>query len=446
MDSTVCKAAPQKRHTKPCRFFQKDTCPLSADRCDFAHVKIQILPVRYSSGHPRDIQAGQRESVQPTASMLPVDTGSEQPVAASHTVPVADSRPSKNAVSVTGRPVTEVAHGPGFSPRGSDLPPVPDRHAALLAPSSVLVPSDGLVQLIFRGGDSSPTSDVPSLSDGDSGPPSAACEAPELAERWPGSPSTFAPMVYCNPPPGMFPPSIPFTLPAAYCQLTAHKQDTRSRSRRPGISSRKLKALKTKQCKFFKKDGRCPQGSLCTFIHDPSVIRAPLSTEESPIDGSSSSARSASQSATESDDDRGRSISRSIYPITWRVIGGGVMMGGRRESCERFKEGGCPEGEDCPYTHQEEDGSDDTETLIEGPSSPIVTPRASDFPQEQMADRSTKQIALAMSPVPELVHDVSPMILSGRRLLSESRGELPPRPFSTPPRVSSRTEATRLDG
>ncbi|KAH9047684.1 hypothetical protein EDB84DRAFT_440377 [Lactarius hengduanensis] len=377
--------------------------------------------------------------------MLPVDTGSEQPVAASHTVPVVDSRPSKNAVSVTGRPVTEVTHGPGFSP-GSDLPPVPDRHTALLAPSSVLVPSDGLVQLIFRGGDSSPTSDVPSLSDGDSGPPSAACEAPELAERWPGSPSTFAPMVYCNPPPGMFPPSVPFTLPAAYCQWAAHKQDTRSRSRRPGISSRKLKALKTKQCKFFKKDGRCPQGSLCTFIHDPSVIRAPLSTEESLIDGSSSSAQSASQSATESDDDRGRSISRSVYPITWRVIGGGVMMGGRRESCERFKEGGCPEGEDCPYTHQEEDGSDDTETLIEGPSSPIVTPRASDFPQEQMADRSTKQIALAMSPVPELVHDVSPMILSGRRLLSESRGELPPRPFSTPPRVSSRTEATRLDG
>lgn len=93
------------------------------------------------------------------------------------------------------------------------------------------------------------------------------------------------------------------------------------------------------------------------------------------------------------------------------------------------------------------DGSDDTETLIEGPS-PIVTPRASDFPQEQMVNRSTKQLAVAMSPVPELVHDVSPMILPRRRLLmaSGSREELPPRPFSTPPRVSSRTEATPLDG
>lgn len=131
--------------------------------------------------------------------------------------------------------------------------------------------------------------------------------------------------------------------------------------------------------------------------------------------------------------------------------------------CERFKEGRCPEGDDCQYAHLEEgglclrlvvsspltlylDGLDDTETLIEGPSSPIVTPRASDFPQEQMADKNIIQSAVAMSP---LVHDVSPMILSGRRRLltaSGSREELPPRPFSTPPRVSSHTEATPLDG
>lgn len=440
MDSTVCRTVPQKRHTKPCRFFQKDTCPLSADRCDFAHVKIQILPVRYSSAHPRPIQAGQRdygENVQATASVLPIDAGVQQPTATSHTVPEADPRPLEDAASLIGRPATEVLHG-------SDLPPVVDQRAALLA-SSVLVPSDGLVQLIFRGGDSSPTSDVPSLSDGDSGPPSAACEAPEPAERWPGSPSTFAPAVYLNPPPGLFSPGVPFTLPA-YCQWTAPKQqDTRSRSRRPGISSRKLKALKTKQCKFFKKDGRCPQGSLCTFIHDPSAVRGPLSTQESPIDSSSSPAQSETQPVSETDDDLGQ----NIYPITWRVIGGGVMMGGQREICERFKEGGCPEGEDCPYAHPEGDGSDDAETLIEGPSSPIVTPRASDFPQEQMADSTTKQIVVAMSRhVPELVHDVSPMILSRRRQLttSVSREELPPRPFSTPPRVSSRTEATCLDG
>lgn len=419
MDSTLCRTVPasQKRHTKPCRFFQKDTCPLSADRCDFAHVKIQILPVRYSTGLARPVLVGQRdhgESFQPAAYMLPIENGTQQPAAASRT-----------------NPATEILHGPGFSPRGSNLHPVPNQLVSSLASSSV----DGLVRLVFQGGDS-PTSDVPSLSDGESGPPSAACEAPELAERWPGSPSTFIP-VYCNPPPGGFSPGVPFSLPA-YGQWTASKQETRLRSRRPGISSRKLKALKTKQCKFFKKDGKCPQGSLCTFIHDPSAIRALLSPEESPIDGSSSSEQSASSPIAKTDDDHGR----KMYPVTWRVIGGGVMMSGQRDICERFREGGCPEGDDCQYAHVDEDRiDDDTESPL---SSPIVTPRASDFPRGQIADRSTKQLAMATPSIPEIVHDLSPMILSGRRLLTTlgSREELPPRPFSTPPRVSSRTEAT----
>ena len=135
-----------------------------------------------------------------------------------------------------------VPHGPGFSPHGYNLPHVPGRRAASFRSSSV---DGGLAQFVLQGVDS-PTSDVPSLSDGESGPPSAACEAPELAERWPGSPPTFGPVVYCSPPSGGFSPGIPFTLPA-YGQWTALKQETRSRSRRPGISSRKLKALKSKQ-------------------------------------------------------------------------------------------------------------------------------------------------------------------------------------------------------
>jgi len=242
-------------------------------------------------------------------------------------------------------------------------------------------------------------------------------------------------VIYCHPPSAGFSPGVPFTLPG-YCPWTAPKHE--ARPRKSGISSRKLKALKTKQCKFFKKDGRCPQGSLCTFIHDPSSIRAPFSPQESPIDGSSSPAQSVSSPGSNTDDECGQ----NIYPITWRVIGGGVMMGGQREICARFRGGGCPEGDDCPYAHLDED----TESLIEGPSSPIATPRASDFPRGQIADRNTKHLVVPTSPIPELVHDVSPMILSRRRLLTGSREELPPRPFSTPPRVGSRTQATRLDG
>ena len=165
------------------------------------------------------------------------------------------------------------------------------------------VPSEDLLHLIFRGGESSPTSDVPSLSDGDSGPPSAACEAPELTERWPGSPSIPSPVVFYNPSPGLFSPGAPFRHPVygPWTSPTSPKPLSRSDSRKHGMSTRKLKALKSKmtlsllrvvnldsrsahilakQCKFFKKDGRCPQGSLCTlWVHVICVMGNRLSCD-----------------------------------------------------------------------------------------------------------------------------------------------------------------------
>jgi hypothetical protein len=102
---------------------------------------------------------------------------------------------------------TKVVPGSRLSPHEAVLlPPVPGRPpiaATAACPTSVI--SEGLTRLIFRNGDSSPTSDVPSLSDGDSDPPSAPCEAPELTEHWPGSaqarwftvthPLAFSPLV-----------------------------------------------------------------------------------------------------------------------------------------------------------------------------------------------------------------------------------------------------------
>ncbi|KAF9013321.1 hypothetical protein BDQ17DRAFT_593108 [Cyathus striatus] len=32
------KILQKKRHTKPCKYFQVDKCPLQAEVCDFAHV------------------------------------------------------------------------------------------------------------------------------------------------------------------------------------------------------------------------------------------------------------------------------------------------------------------------------------------------------------------------------------------------------------------------
>ena len=137
----------------------------------------------------------------------------------------------------------KMAHGPKRSPHEPILsPPVSGRPPVACSASLI---SEDLSRLIFRNGDSSPTSDVPSLSDGDSDPPSAPCEAPELTERWPGSASVPSPMVYCNPSPGFFSPGAPFMHPA-YVPWNLPKLAPRPEPRRHGMSTRKLKALKSK--------------------------------------------------------------------------------------------------------------------------------------------------------------------------------------------------------
>jgi hypothetical protein len=79
---------------------------------------------------------------------------------------------------------------------------------------------------------------------------------------------------------------------------------------------------------------------------------------------------------------------------------------------------------------------DDGQTTMEGPP-PIETPRASNFSQHvmAMADSSTRQTPVPAMPIPELIPDISPIVLRGRGPLSpRAKEDLPPRPFSTPPR------------
>ena len=139
-----------------------------------------------------------------------------------------------------------MAHGSRLSPHEPVLLPlVSGRPPVANVTYSTPVITEDLTRLIFRNGDSSPTSDVPSLSDGDSDPPSAPCEAPELTERWPGSASVPSPAVYCNPTPGFYSPGAPFIHPA-YVPWALSKPVARSEPRRHGMSTRKLKALKSK--------------------------------------------------------------------------------------------------------------------------------------------------------------------------------------------------------
>jgi hypothetical protein len=169
-----------------------------------------------------------------------------------HIVPGAESHPAGEVAALTSpqttgestnspAAVTKVAHA-RFSPHEPVL--LPGQPSGPNAACTTSVISDDLGRLIFRNGDSSPTSDVPSLSDGDSDPPSAPYEVPEFPERWPGSASVPSPVVYCNPNPGFFSPGAPFVHPA-YIPWTLPKPPARSESRRHGMSARKLKALKS---------------------------------------------------------------------------------------------------------------------------------------------------------------------------------------------------------
>ena len=254
-------------------------------------------------------------------------------------------------------------HGHSIGPYGPVLLPPATGHPAVPATSPAF--SEDIARLIFRGVDSSPTSDVPSLSDGDSDPPSATCEAPELAERWPGSPATAvqSPMVfYNNPIPGFSPPGIPVTQPT-YRPWTSPKSVTRSESRRSGMSARKLKALKSETtvgcymlllstydwCIYQPSNAnsskrtvivpraayaRCESvmsllgtitNRLTRSIHDPSALQAYQSSQGSYSDTSDSP----DASKQPSPQPHSKDYERNMFPITWRVIGGGVMMGGQ---------------------------------------------------------------------------------------------------------------------
>ena len=173
-----------------------------------------------------------------------------------HVVPGTESHPVEEVAVLTSpqttgdstnspAAVTKVAHGSRLSPHEPVLlPPVSAQLSGPNAAYTTSVVSDDLARLILQDGDSSPTSDVPSLSDGDSDPPSAPCEVPEFPERWPGSASVPSPVVYCNPTPGFYSPGAPFVHPA-YVPWTLPKPPARSDSRRHSMSARKMKALKS---------------------------------------------------------------------------------------------------------------------------------------------------------------------------------------------------------
>ncbi|KAI0826853.1 hypothetical protein BC628DRAFT_1319338 [Trametes gibbosa] len=123
--------------------------------------------------------------------------------------------------------------------------------------------------------------------------------------------------------------------------------------------------FRTKPCKFFAEPTGCIKGDRCNFIHQTSgglpsglAVSSEVMSEsdtESAVDLSVQSelyagtmATSDASSCTKITQDKSK---KNFHPVTWRVVGGGVTLGGQREVCKDFRAGHCPEGSDCKYAH-----------------------------------------------------------------------------------------------
>ncbi|KAG2155776.1 uncharacterized protein EDB93DRAFT_51324 [Suillus bovinus] len=115
--------------------------------------------------------------------------------------------------------------------------------------------------------------------------------------------------------------------------------------RKPEQAKEKQIQYRTKPCKFFSTRKTCPNGNRCMFFHDLEKSKRAKKADNQ--------ARSTGPSHLPP---KPRSLkeefkARDYYPITWRVIGGGVMMG---LPCKAPAAGYCSDGENCKLAHETE--------------------------------------------------------------------------------------------
>ncbi|KAI0333684.1 hypothetical protein GY45DRAFT_1244261 [Cubamyces sp. BRFM 1775] len=165
---------------------------------------------------------------------------------------------------------------------------------------------------------------------------------------------------------------------------------------RPGRSSassvvrqqKRNQFFRTKPCRFFSEPAGCVKGERCNFIHEhpsegslPTGLTIPAtealsdceaeSAAESSIRGELSPSTAATSEPPSCNSDQTEEPKKNFYPVTWRVVGGGVTLGGKREICESFMAGRCTEGADCRYAHPD---TNDEDYLYGYPEQPMFAP------------------------------------------------------------------------
>ncbi|KAF5315359.1 hypothetical protein D9619_007136 [Psilocybe cf. subviscida] len=355
-------SALKKRHTKPCKFFQTNRCPHSADVCDFAHVLADpfggmpfdtSLPIcrYYYAGHcANGIMCRYRHE-----SQLAVSPTDAYPVrVASNSVADWAAVTSAEA-TYPDSPSSLYPSPPAYVQAWAPTAYATHTHAHPRSPDSVSAAACGAPPTSARSRDSMPSLDTTSTTTATSSAESddvvfATTSDPKYAEHTHSHQSQVyiaddVPVVHV--PPFRGAPLIPYPLnthvahhhqvsvrtpTSVYQQHDPYavystgpgsmggKTPPSSGSRRsPSLKSLKQKAIKykTKPCKFFPTEKGCPNGNACNFIHDEQPHIAPSIARKAP-----SSPKSPSSPLKEKEG----TTRKDFVPIPWRVIGGGVRL------------------------------------------------------------------------------------------------------------------------
>ncbi|KAJ4501317.1 hypothetical protein C8R41DRAFT_198879 [Lentinula lateritia] len=345
----------RKRHTKPCKFFQTGTCPLSAAHCNFAHIFSSIMPpdVHHSAHFCRFYDAGYCRNgnscrfrhdpqyylpiaVDPNWISAPPlhDTGY---IPTQYISPYAPPLPVTNAVSYPS-PFWLSESYPQFPP---PLPPSSQYHPEELY-SPVLQP-----EYISRSNSMDSSSVTSSLATVSDHPHLNNLQVMGLG----GAPVVEDPL---NKPECIVVPvdhcagSTLFIgssgIPKAQLQNIQTTSDDHSSKLHSNVER---KPYKTVRCKFHKPPKRlCPKGDGCTFIHSNPVPLLP-SKDSSQASGSEKTTAPSIKITSES---KFRSPEHALpskplthieaerqkgyFAVTWRVISGGVQMGVNKPDSE----------------------------------------------------------------------------------------------------------------
>lgn len=286
-----------KRHTKPCKYFQARKCPHPADVCDFAHV-VPTLPVgrkslvmcRYdAAGHCKNGSSCHYRHHSDGASVDGVLIADPEPRPEWQSI----GSPRDNTYAKT--PLFGYApyNDPWGSPSVINIPVYPS--------NSTLPNAIDLSPLHSRNSICTTTS----MSSTDSDDFVVVTEAPSFNEHSHLYQSQVR--VVEAPSPIHVPPLYP-TLNTSFPEIhTPTRVDPRPQvTVAPRVSSRssvrpKPLKYKTKPCKFFNREAGCPSGEECTFRHNEPVHP---------------------------------NTSKNYFPISWRVIGGGVLIGSKKTDCD----------------------------------------------------------------------------------------------------------------